>query len=164
MSVSPLILPSPELARERERLLASRFYLVKLGTLGEKLRCRNCGGHHPYLTLRCQPQPFNGLSRGLFAYYRTVGDAGAAGFLGPTERARFDRIAGLFGDQPDLATSHPRLAREISPSGRDLDHGAVALGVLEPLTREQAVRFAARIRAAGAAFRLPGLTGREQEV
>jgi hypothetical protein len=148
--------------RERQRLLAAKFYLVKTsgnGGLGEGLRCRNCSGRHRYLTLRCVEQPFDGLSQGVYAYLKVAGDTGAVAYMNPAQRARYDAAGQLFGPLADLATSHPQTARRFQGDERDLDVAAVALGILDPISKAMAQRLADRINLRGARppFTLPGL-------
>lgn len=147
---------------ERDRLRAASFVLVRIrgsaGT-GDVLRCRGCNGRHEFLTLRCIPQPFSGLQGGLFGYYHTLGVTGAAMTLSPAERARFDAVARLFDGRPDLAAGHPQTARIIATPERDVDLGAISLGILTPITKAEARRYADRINARGIhpPFTLPGL-------
>lgn len=165
-------MPTPEEEKERLAILAAQFFLVRIGGNGDVWRCRNCGGKHRYLTLRCIEQPFSGLTHGLYAYYKTVGAFGAEAFMSPPERARYDRLGQMFEQTsrtPDLATSHPQLARQIGTAEHESDVGAFsfvatepsayALGILEPITRDVARRLARRINATGIrpAFMVPGL-------
>jgi hypothetical protein len=148
------------------RLLTSKFFLVKTSGnagLGEGLRCRGCGGKHRYLTLRCVEQPFDGLNHALYAYVKTAGDTGAVAYMNPAQRARYEKAGRIFeplGDTPDLATSHPLTARKLQGDVRDVDVGAVALGLLEPISKAMAQQLADRINARGCKppFTLPGLT------
>jgi hypothetical protein len=147
---------------ERDRILASRFFLVRIrgnSGMGDVLRCRGCGGRHQYLTLACISQPFSGLTGGLFAYYHTLGVSGAVEALSPAQRARVQHIARVLNGQPDLASSHPRTARGIATAERDMDLGAVSLGVLEPVSRAEARRLVQRINGTGLQppLILPGL-------
>ncbi len=149
----------------RARLLASKFYLVKTSGnvgLGEGLRCRGCGSKHRYLTLRCVEQPFDGLNRGLRAYFQVAGDAGAVAYMNPQQRAKYETARRLFQPSaglPDLSTSHPEMARRVQGDAQDLDVGGVAVGILEPITRQMAQALADRINARGVKppFTLPGL-------
>lgn len=171
---SPLVVPerngftlpawmlTHEQIRERERILRGRFFLVRTAGLGERWRCRNCGGHHRYLTDLCVERPWNGLTQGLYAYVKTIGAFGAERYLDPAARARVGMIRhmlGSVGDAPDLASSHPRLAQSLGTATRDADLAAftftatepseVALGLVEPISREKAARLVARINARG---------------
>lgn len=153
------ILPSDEAYREQQRILAGRYFLVKIAGNGDVWRCRRCGGKHRYLTLMCVEQPFSGLTRGLYAYYRTVGVYGAESYLSPVERARYAELRRLFGDAPDIATSHPEFARQVGTADRDADVGAftftatepsaTALGLVEKIDRDKASRLVARINGRG---------------
>lgn len=170
--VLPWWIPSPEQEAERRRILASRFFLVKIGGNGDVWRCRNCKGKHRYLTLMCVEQPFSGLTRGLYAYYRTVGIHGAESYLSQAEQRRYKRLKEAFGplNAPDVASSHPQMARSIGTAERDADVGAftfvatvpssTALGLVEPIDRDKAARLARRINMRGIkpAFVLEGLT------
>jgi hypothetical protein len=158
----PWWMPSPEAQLERERILASRYFLVKIAGNGDVWRCKRCHAKHRYLTLGCVEQPFSGLTGGLWAYYRTVGLHGAEAFMSPGERARYARmreLLGAVGRAPDLATSHPQMARAIATPEGDADIGAVALGLLEPIDRRKAQQLANAINARGVKppFRLVGL-------
>ena len=163
-----LILPSwimtQEQVKERERILAGRFFLVKIAGNGLNWRCSTtkyggCGGYHRYLTLRCVEQPFNGLSQGLWAYWKTVGAYGARQHLSLRERARFDALGKMLGSMPDLAESHPMTARRVGTGEHDADFGAYtftaselsahALGVMEVIDRDKAARLARRINMRG---------------
>jgi hypothetical protein len=140
---------SPEQAKERDRILAGRFFLVRIAGNGDVWRCKRCRAKHTYLTLNCIEQPFSGLTRGLYAYLKTVGATGAEAFLNPTQRARLAAAARLLGSQPDLATSHPLTARSLHVAERDADVGCIALGVLEPITATKARQLAAAINSRG---------------
>lgn len=159
---SPIVLPHWMMTREQEKeqrkILAGRFFLVKIAGNGDVWRCRRCRGKHRFLTLGCIEQPFSGLTRGLYAYYRTVGMHGAESYLSPAERARYAALGRMFGPMagvPDVATSHPLMARQIGTAERDADLGALtftatepssaALGLVEPISREKAARLVARI-------------------
>lgn len=135
----PSWLPTFEDRAAQERRLAQTFVLVRIaGNAGyDLMRCGRCRQKHPYLTLQCLPQPFSGAYRGIWAYYHALGLAGAEMQLSPAERARFALAATLFGPSkglPALATSHPRLAREMGTDEADADIGAFALGVLEQIS------------------------------
>lgn len=135
----------------RRRLLASRYFLVKIAGNGDVWRCRNCNAKHTYLTLHCIEQPFPGVYGGLYAYYHTVTASGAHLAFDPVQQARYDRFKELFDLQqlPDLATGHPMLARALATSDNEADIGALSLGVLEPITKTEAERFAGWIRDRG---------------
>lgn len=166
----PWFLPSPEAMEEQRRLLEASYFLVRIGGnagIGEALRCDprkgGCGGKHQYITLRCVEQPFSGLTGGIYAYWRAVGDAGLADRLTASERARFDAAANVLAGVPDLASSHPDLARRMTRGLAPNDGliGAVALGVLEPIPEHYARRRAQQINARGIRprFVLPGPAG-----
>jgi hypothetical protein len=161
-----IVLPPWMMTREQEkeqrRILAGRYFLVKIAGNGDVWRCRHCKGKHRYLTLMCVEQPFSGLTRGLFAYYKTVGMHGAQAYLSPVERARYAALSKMFrplDGAPDIATAHPQFARHVNTAERDADVGAftfvatepssTALGLVEPVSRDKAARLVARINARG---------------
>lgn len=169
----PWFYPSEETEAEQERILKSRFFLVRIAGNGDVWRCGRCGGKHEYLTLMCVPQPFSGLSRGLFAYWKTVGAHGAEQHLPPAERSRLkdlDRMFAATNGLPDLATSHPETVRSLQVAERDADIGAysfvavkpgpTALGLVEPIARVRALKLAERINLRGIkpAFVLEGVS------
>lgn len=148
---------------EQRRLLASTYFLVRIrgnGGIGEALVCDprkgGCGAKHDYITLRCVEQPFSGITGGLVAYYRAVGDNGLSDALPPHERLRLDAIrrrlgeaGSLLGSLPDLSAHHPETARDMRVGPRDAQLAAVALGVLEPIPTSLARKYRDRIRARG---------------
>lgn len=158
----PWFVPSPRAVRDRDRLLAGKFFLVNIahGPAGEIWRCKRCKGKHRYLTLMCVEQPFSELSGGLYAYYHTVGAHGAEAFLTPAEQARLKAIAQRINpDTADVASSHPQMARRIATAETDADIGALALGLLEPIKPAKASELLRRInmRAGKEILTLPGL-------
>lgn len=158
-----LALPSwilrPDQVAEHDRILAGKYFLVRMAGFGEIWRCKRCNGRHTYLTLNCIDQPFSGLTGGIFAYYKTAGMAGALQYMDPAQRARYDKMAVLFDDVPDLSTSHPEWARKIATPERDIDRGVIALGILTPINRKEALARARAINMRGIKprFTLPGL-------
>lgn len=137
-------------AKEIDRLLSSQWFLVRISGNGEVWRCSRCGCKHDFLTRFCVSRPWNGLTRGLWAYYKTVGAHGVEPFLPPAERARIANLGRMFGSlatAPDAATGHAQMARMLSTGERDVNIGAQALGVLEPITEAEARRFATLINA-----------------
>lgn len=171
----PWFLPSEAELAEQRRILESTYFLVKIrgnGGIGEALVCDprkgGCGRKHDYLTLRCVEQPFSGITGGLLAYYRAVGDNGLSSALAPSERLRLDavrrslgEVGGLLGSLPDLSAHHPETARGMNIGARDAQLAAVALGVLEPIPGSLARRYRDRINARGVRprFTLPGMEG-----
>lgn len=161
--------------RERTKLLAGRYFLVNMRDgIGEIFRCGRCNGKHDRLTKYCIERPFSGLYGGLYGYTQTVKDAEAAGRLGPDAQARLDRIRRLFratDGLPDLASSHPDLARRLSAevttgplNALDLDVGIVSLGLLERIDQRDAQNLLDRINTRATAFGspvlvVPGLRG-----
>lgn len=149
---------------ERERILAGQFFLVNIGSgagsIGERLRCKNCGGHHRYLTLRCVERPFDGIEGGLFGYFQVMGSTGVVETLDPIQRAQYDRVAELLGSRDrDLSASHPLTARSLGVGARDEAKFAMAVGVLEPISRVAALERVRRINMRGNPFSLTGLKG-----
>ncbi len=132
------------LEAERQRILASSYFLVRISGQWDRWRCRNCHGHHPYLTLRCIEQPFSGLDGGLYAVWKAVGAHEVLPTLSPAQRAKFDRVAALFSGA-DLASSHPRTARGLAVAETDADLGAISLGLLEPISKTKAQVLVDRI-------------------
>lgn len=138
---------TPDEMREYERVLKSRFFLVRQGALGERMICRRkdargtviggCGGTHTYITFMCIERPFSGLAPGLYARWRTS-PALFRNDLSPDEQSRLERLDRFFGPQKDFRTSHPRLAQSMSLDDRDGDIGKLAVGILEPITRQKA--------------------------
>lgn len=169
----PWFLPSAETLAEQTRILESTYFLVRIrgnGGIGEALVCDprkgGCGQKHDYITLRCVEQPFSGITGGLLAYYRAVGDNGLSDALSPHERLRLDAIrsrlgeaGSLLGSLPDLSAHHPETARGMNVGPRDAQLAAVALGVLEPIPGSLARRYRDRINARGIRpkFTLPGM-------
>lgn len=169
----PWFLPSEATVAEQRRILEATYFLVKIrgnGGIGEALVCDprkgGCGQKHDYITLRCVEQPFSGITGGLVAYYRAVGDNGLTDALSPHERLRLDAIrsrlgeaGSLLGSLPDLRTHHPETARGMQIGARDAQLAAVALGVLEPIPPSLARRYRDRINARGIRprFALPGM-------
>ena len=146
--VLPRWYPTPQEVQERERILRGKFFLVQQsgGPMGEVMRCRRCGGKHRYLTLQCIEQPFSGITGGLYAYYYHMGDSGAFALLPPDKRAKYELLVRQFtGGTPDIATSHPELARKFNQQGNALDLAGIALGILERVAPSEARRLVDRI-------------------
>lgn len=133
-----------EMDAEKRQLAANQFFLVRISGQWDRWRCRNCHSHHPYLTLRCIEQPFSGLTGGLYAVWKAVGAHEVLPTLSPAQRAKFDRVAGLFSGV-DLASSHPRTARGLAVAETDADLGAIALGILTPVSKAHAQALLDRI-------------------
>lgn len=168
----PWFYPSATTLAEQERLLRARYFLVRVAGNGQNWRCTSCSGHHRYLTLRCVERPFSGLTRGLYAYWKTTGAYGGERYLSPSEQSRVAALGEMFGPArglPDFAASHPRTARTLETGAREADYGAVplaaarltasALGVVEIVDREKARRLVLRINASGIKpkFRIEGV-------
>lgn len=144
-------------ARELARIENGKFFLVRTkgnAGIGERLICDpmkgGCGCVHDHLTVRCVPRPYQGISAGLYGYWKVAGNYGARAYLSPEERARvaeLDARFGRFGDVEDLAKSHPQLARSMGVDERDVLRGAVALGVLEPISQRRAYALRDQINA-----------------
>lgn len=141
---------SPEQEQEKQRILESQFFLLRQGALGEVFKCKNCGGKHRYFTDRCIELPFSGLTQGLYAYWYHAGRYGAENFLTEVELERYEAIqAALSRSVPDFASSHPEMAKKLGTSERDFDAGTLALGLLEPITKEKAAALVWNINAHG---------------
>lgn len=168
----PWFVPDRSAWEAQQKILAGSYFLVRIdgnnSPLGERLVCDpkkgGCGGKHSHISLRCISQPFSGLTGGLFAYWRAVGDNRLAGALPPAERARYEAATDLLGGMPDISTAHPQLAssltRDLAPNDAAL--GAVALGVLEAIPAAYARKLAERINQRGLRprFTLPGPAGK----
>lgn len=154
--------PPAEIA-ERDRLLASRYFLCRQGSLGEIFRCRRCNGRHQHLSLMCISRPFSGVAEGLWGYLQAAGTPQAMARMTPAERATVERITRLFGSPApavDLATSHPEMARSIGVAERDIFRGSVPLGILEEIPASLAQRYVTHINSRlplDARLILPGL-------
>lgn len=161
----PGFLPTKEYLDKRRKILASRFFLVRQGgSLGEVLRCSRCKGKHKYLTLMCVERPFDELRNGLFAYYQTAGRSGAHNFFSPQEMDRYNTIQKALGiGVKDLAESHPRFAKSLGVAEGDIDIGAIAVGILDPISKAKARALAWNINARGIKpkFILEGLVGQD---
>ena len=157
------LLLTKEQRAARERLLAGQFFLVnmRLGNLGEVLRCGRCNGKHARFTRYCIDRPFSGLTGALYGYVTTVEQARALDILPPEHRARVEALRVLFGPRPDLADTHPLLARQLAgaraPGEVDLDIGMVALGLLERVEPRDAQRLLDRINTRAVLYREPPL-------
>jgi hypothetical protein len=160
----PEFVRTPAEAAERDRLLAGRFYLVRQGSLGEIFRCGRCKNRHTYLTLMCIEQPFSGITEGLWAYYQAAGTPQAFLRMTPDEQRRVESVRRFLGPSaglPDLSAGHPQFARGLSVDERDIEVGAVPMGVLEEIPASLAQRFVDRINGQlpiDARLSLPGLT------
>lgn len=112
------------------------------------------------------------MTRGLWAYWKTVGVHGAEQHLPPSERSRLKDLDQVFGPAsglPDLASMHPGVVRGLAIRPQDADIGAYsmaapsldahALGVLEPIPVTLAQRYGRRINMRGIkpAFTLEGV-------
>lgn len=164
----PWFLPSAETLAEQRRIMEGTYFLCRIkgnSGIGEALICDpkkgGCGGKHDYMTLRCVPRPYSGITGGLFAYYRAVVDNGLGQALSATEQARTDGIANVLGRMPDIAAAHPQLARSMTAGlgQNDAQIAAVALGVLEAIPPSLARKYRDRINTRGIRprFDLPGM-------
>lgn len=169
-------LPSPFEVNLREAQLRQSFYLVRIGGndgTGEVWRCKGpdpknptgCGGKHPYLTLNCIEQPFSRATDGLYAYWYTVKEWGVDQMMRPgsPEWVRFQQLSQQFGfaGTPDIASSHPQLARSLTSdlTRRDGIRGSIGLGLLVEITPGEARMRRDAINARGCTprFTLEGL-------
>lgn len=161
--VPPYVL-TPEQDAERVKLLSSSFFLVKQGSLGEIFRCGLCQTKHAYLTLRCVEQPFSGLDGGLVAFYKVMGRPSVQEQMRPDERARLRTVGRVFRpmlDLPELGQRHPAMSGQMAKAAdlgdRDAMLASVALGILEPLSKEHAQRLLNRINLRNGKLTVPGL-------
>lgn len=164
--------------KARARLLSGRYFLVNmaLGDVGEIFRCGRCNGKHARLTKYCLDRPFSGLYGGLYGFVSTVGHAAGLGVLPPPVADRLGQILELFSETdgaPDLAASHPGLARVLAARSTgpatggsvDLDVGMIGLGLLERMEIRDAQHQLDRINTRAHAYGLaplivPGLATR----
>lgn len=159
----PYFLPTPAELEQAEKIRASHYFLVRQGSdaIAEVFTCKSCGAKHRYFTLNCREQPFSGITYGLYAFFKTVGAQNATAVMSDTQRARVDRLQrylGPLGDLPELAQTHPQLARRLSTGERNLDILGTALGILEPISPRDAQRLLDRINMlARPPLRVPGL-------
>lgn len=121
----------PEQLREFQRLRDSRWFLVRNrdGLTGERYRCaisylHNCNALHEFFTYMGVYRPFRGLDRALWGYAQVSNSS--------------ELNHSLLQWAPHLAEGHPQLARELAPAEPGADLIAVAIGVLEPISRERA--------------------------
>lgn len=156
----PWWVQTPEQTLEAEKLLANKFFLLRQGEMGEVLRCKRCNTKHTYFTLMCVERPFDGLKEGLYAYWFHAGRYGTKNFLNDVSLQRYEAIASVLSkDYPDIAAAHPQLAKKLGTEEEDFDVGTVALGILEPISREKAEALAWNINLKGIKppFKLKGL-------
>lgn len=136
LKVPDLLLP--EHLTAYRRLRDSRYFLVRNrdGPTGERYRCtvpelHHCNGMHEYLTYMGVYRPFRGLEGALWGYAQVRGDS--------TLRHK------LLDWAPHLDAGHPMTANALRPKEPGVDIIAVAIGVLEPISKERAERLAAEI-------------------
>jgi hypothetical protein len=155
----PWFLPSPEAQAERNALLTSQYFLVRIAGNGDVWKCKHCGAKHNYITDQCIERPFSGIDGGLYGYWYTININNAADALTEKDKERYERLKGIFGGGPDLASSHPQTARSIGTEFNAGDKGAFALGVLVGITKKDAQDLQDRINDTGVKPRLlvPGL-------
>lgn len=134
--------------RQLQAVLRAQYFLFanQGGQYGERMVCRaqnpdgswrGCGRVHAYLTYLCCELPFrggDGLERGLYLSMRVA-----------TSDARKNSIMQAISKLPDLAEGHPFTARDLEPGQSGENWLAVLLSLPEPITRQQAEKFAARI-------------------
>lgn len=138
----------PEIEIKRQELLSSQFFLLRQGEIGEVFRCKRCHAKHMYFTLMCVERPFDGLKEGLAAYFQHAGRNGAEMYLSTIEYQRYEAIRDVL-NRPDLANSHPGMARALGTGANEYDIGAVSLGLLEPITKAKASALVWNINARG---------------
>ncbi|HEY1292940.1 MAG TPA: hypothetical protein VGJ60_07675 [Chloroflexota bacterium] len=128
----------PEHLTAYRRLRDSQYFLVRNrdGMTGERYRCsvpelHNCNGLHEYLTYMGVYRPFRGLEGALWGYAQVRGDS--------TLRHR------LLDWAPHLAAGHPLTAQALRPNEPGVDIIAIAIGVLEPISKARAEQLMAEI-------------------
>jgi hypothetical protein len=150
--VLPSWLPSFEERRRKDEALARQYGLIRIaGNAGyDLMRCGRCRGKHAYLTLMCEPQPFDGATRGVYAWFHALGLAGAELHMTPAERQRFANLRRMLNlGRQDFASAHPRTARQFGTAENDADVGAIPLGLWEPIAPTLAQRLLDRVNAKG---------------
>jgi hypothetical protein len=155
--VCPRWAPSPEVLKAREDVLRNTFFLVNISGnngLGELWRCKNCHGRHRYLTSGCIERPFSGLDGVLSVMWQQAGDLAAVRALG-TDETGAARVGQMIAREvmklPDLATSHPemarRRAREQQLSAFDIEMAGLPIGTAEQIPKSYAQKLLDRINA-----------------
>ncbi len=147
----PWWVTTPEIEEKKKELLASQFYLVRQGSVGEYFRCKQCNGKHDYFTLMCVERPFDGLANGLLAYFYHTGKHGGQNLLTEIELQRYEAIRSSIvnGQLRDFADMHPQTARQLDAQDNDYILGGMALGILVPITKQKATALAFNINAKG---------------
>ena len=128
MAISGVFLPEQYAAYKLRR--ESEFCLAR-NRGGERLKCtdprfHNCGGYHEFLTLMGVDRPWRGLDGALYGYTTVTRDE------------RVARLLERYG--PELASSHPDLARGIEPQGLG-SLIAVSIALTEPIGRQRALEL-----------------------
>lgn len=146
----PWWIQTPDQVAKREQILQNSFFLLRQGELGEVLRCTRCNTKHQYFTLMCVERPFDGLKEGLYAYWYHAGRYGTENFLSKVSLQRYEAITKVLSkDYPDIAAAHPQTARTLKTEDEDFDIGTVALGILEPISKQKAEALAWNINLKG---------------
>lgn len=131
-----------------QKILASQYFLFRNegGQYGERMVCRKqnpdgtmrgCGLKHMYITYMCVEMPFrggSGLEEGLFLSFRAS-----------TDEVRKNQILKAISKLPDLATGHPMSSRDFEPDDPGENWLSVLVSLPEPITRQDAEKFSARI-------------------
>lgn len=134
--------------QQLQLILRSQFFIFRNdgGEYGERMKCerkmpdgsvRGCGLRHSYITSHCVEMPFRGgtgLEEGLYLTFRAA-----------TDSVRQHQILKAISKLPDLATGHPFTARDLEPDDPGENWLSVLLSLPEPITKEQAMKFAQKI-------------------
>jgi hypothetical protein len=148
----PAGIPTFDERRAMDEALAARYFLVRIGGNAgyDLMRCKRCNGKHQYLTLMCEPQPFSGATKGIFAWFHALGLPGKEFEMSPEDRKRFADLARLFKlGRHDIGASHPRMAAAMKTEQNAVDIGAFPLGTLEQIPPTLAQRLLDKINATG---------------
>jgi hypothetical protein len=140
---------TPDEAARLDAIERASWCLVKMDQ-GEYWRCGRCGCVHkvtgvgPVLTYYCVPFPCRGIREALAAHYKHAG--ARSGDLSPRQRLGIEEVLGD-DETPELADHHPDLARRLHTPERDVEYVGLVLGTVEPISPEDARRYASLINA-----------------
>lgn len=139
---------SPDEAARLYAIEQASWVLVRIDGEAERWRCNRCGCRHAHFTLMCVERPFRGLREGLRAYWHNTGLARPAD-LSPQQQQHKGLLDKMFDGKapPALAARHPEMARRLATPERDIDIGALTLGVVDPIDDQTARQKIARINA-----------------
>jgi len=96
---------TPQQAKILDGIAAARWFLLRNnGAHGERWRCKNCRGFHPFFTYSCIPAPLNGLTHTISLLVERLGpeDVYSAISLGaiepltvPQAKVLYDKLRSL---------------------------------------------------------------------